>query len=496
MLVTAFSSATEYPLVSDNLSIENGSKYMGVYLNSDEASSLTESQLQFFRNTGIRVIQIPVNAPASISELTGASHFRWIIEYQNPFYFHDYKSATDSLIISEFRQSVGSRYTNSNLPLIAINLFQYPFERDNATTTFMTQLAGIAREYTNVPLFYVSGAKNDRVPIVSGFSFSSHAANVNGQLSITGFYHFYPDYNSDYASLSALKNLLEVSASAQYQSVILMPAKWLLSISERHSFLQTTITEFTNSGEVIIPLPADNDTVPPTNWAVIMLMIVLGSYIVHYRYQPVYKKSISRYFTNHKFFVDDILEYRTRSFWPGITLLTQHAFLSGLVAYLASMIFFSSTGLQTLFYHLPLLTLFGTSSFSFFIWGFLTASILQGFSVLWIFILNKKLKAVVQAIHLYCWPLHVNLFVVVLMVSIYSATPDSGFLRLLIFLFPTVWFISFNVAAIDAAKALRGTNIVYLLLTVGIHVIMISALIFYLFYTPLIYKLVSLAVML
>ena len=496
MLVTPFSTASEYPVVSDSLSIENGSKYLGVYLNSDEASSLTESQLQSFRNTGIRVIQIPVSAPASISELAGASNFRWIIEYQNPFYFHDYISATDSLIISDFRQSVGSRYSNSNLPLIAVNLFQYPFETDNSSTTFMTQLAGIAREYTDVPIFYVSGAKNERVPIVSGFSFSSHAADVNDHPSGSGFYHFYPDYNSDYASLSALKVLMEVSAATQVQSVILMPANWLLLTTERHPFLQTTITEFTNSGEVIFPLPADDDTTPPTNWAVILLMIVLGSYIVHFRYQPVYKKSISRYFTNHKFFVDDILEYRTRSFWPGIILLTQHAFLCGLVTYLASMIFFSGTGLQALFYHLPFLTLFGTSSFSFFIWGFLTASVLQIISVLWIFILNKKLKAVVQAIHLYCWPLHLNLLVVVLMVSIYSATPDSGLLRLLIFIFPAVWFISYNVAAIDAAKALRGASIVYLILTVGIHVLLISALIFYLFYTPLIYKLISLAVML
>jgi hypothetical protein len=194
--------------------------------------------------------------------------------------------------------------------------------------------------------------------------------------------------------------------------------------------------------------------------------------------------------------VDDILEYRTRSFWPGVILLTQHAFLCGLVAYLASMIFFSGTGLQSLFYHLPFLTLFGTSAFSFFIWGFLSASVLQILSVLWIFILNKKLKAVVQAIHLYCWPLHVNLIVVVLMVSIYSASPDSGLLSFLILLFPIVWFISFNVAAIDAAKALRGASIIYLILTVGIHVILISAFILYLIFTPLLYKSISLALML
>lgn len=496
MLITAFSTASEYPAVSDSLSIDNGSKYLGVYLNADEASALTESQLQTFRSTGIRVIQIPDNAPASISELNSAFGFSWIIEHRNPFYFHDSRSDTDSLIISDFHQTARSRYSNSTLPLIAINLFQYPFETDNSSTTFMTQLAGIAREYTDVPLFYVSGADTERVPLVSGFSFSSHAVHVDDHPSGSGFYHFYPDYNSDYASLSSLKNLMEVSVAAQYQSVILIPANWLLLTTEKHPFLKNTFTEFTNSGEVIFPLPADSDTTPATNWSVILLMIVLGSYIIHYRYQPVYKKSISRYFTNHKFFVDDILEYRTRSFWPGMILLTQHAFLCGLVFYLISMIFFSATGLQALFHHLPVLALFGTSPFSFFIWGFLTASALQAISVLWIFILNKKLKAVVQAIHLYCWPLHINLIVVMLIVSVYSASPDSAFLPLLILLFPTVWFVSFNVAAIDAAKALRGTSIFYLLFTVGIHVFLISTLIFFLFYTPLIYKSVSLAMML
>jgi hypothetical protein len=496
MLITAFSSATEYPAVSDSLSLENGSKFLGVYLNADEASALTESKLQSFRSSGIRVIQIPDHAPASISELIGASGFRWIIEHQNPFYFHDYRSDADSLLIAEFHQNARARYTNTTLPLIAVNLFQYPYETDNASAAFMSRMAGIVREHIDVPLFYVSGIENERVPVVAGFNFTSHAAGVNDQPEGSGFYHFYPDYNSDFASLSALKNLMEVTTASQGQSVILIPADWLLTITEKHPFLRSTFPEYSSTGQVIFPLPADSSATPSINWSVILLMIVLGSYIVHYRYQPVYKRSISRYFTNHKFFVDDILEYRTRSFWPGFILLTQHAFLCGITAYLASKYFFSDAGLQALFHHLPLLALFVASSFSFFIWGFLISIVLQAVSVVWIFILNKKLKALVQAIHLYCWPLHLNLLVVMLMVSIYSANPDSGLLPILILLFPVIWFFSFNVAAIDAAKALRGSGIFYLILTVGIHVLLISALLFFLFYTPLIYKSVYLAALL
>ncbi|MEX2457092.1 MAG: hypothetical protein WD381_07240, partial [Balneolaceae bacterium] len=266
-------------------------------------------------------------------------------------------------------------------------------------------------------------------------------------------------------------------------SLIILPAEWLLNKLEENPDFQFIIQKYLNGEQVTIPLPNQSADNPGVNWSVLLLFLIWISFVLHYKYQPVYSQSAARYFTNHTFFVTDIMENRLRNPLPGIYLLLQHALITGLFFYVSAQVLFSENGLQILAHHFPSIIWLESVLGSFFLIGIILALILQSVSILWIYLLNNKLRYFSQVINLYSWPLHINLFSVTLLVMFNQVGFGEKWIMALGIIFGLVWFFSFNIAAIDGAKFLDKYRILYLLATVGLHVLIVVIIIWFVLFS-------------
>ena len=268
------------------------------------------------------------------------------------------------------------------------------------------------------------------------------------------------------------------------ESITILPARWFFNQVEQRSDLRYLIRDFTSGNNITFPLPQQPEPPPFINWSVILLLLIWGSYALHFRYQPIYSQSMTRYFSNHMFFVDDVMENRLRNVLPGFILLIQHALLTGLFVFACVEVLVSSLGLDVIRNYFPSLMFLESTTLSLFLSAVIVAVVLQTVSVIWIYVTNKKLTSFSQILNLYSWPLHLNLIVVTFLVVFNSVGFDEIWTLILITVFILIWFFSFNIAAIDSSKYLEKGRYLFLLGTVGIHVCIVIGILVYLLYSP------------
>lgn len=391
----------------------------------------------------------------------------------------------DSLYLRQDQELILNYYLQPDLRIAAVGLFAWPDDRSPETVRLMNRHAESLRSLftQELPLYYHS-AWEEAPPLPSAFSFRS-VRNPGTDQPSGGFppvVHFDPG-ERDTRSLNGLKQILEHSLGAR-QSIILLPWPWLRKQLEQFPPLNETLKTYTQKGEVIFPLPYQQEETPTIGWIPLLFLLLLGSYLLHYRYNPSYGNSLFRYFLIHRYFVENTVEYRFRSFLTGGVLFIQHLLLTGILFHIFSTAGLSSLGRQALKAHFPVLSPFFNSPEGFFLLGFLVALLLQSLSVIWIHFFNRQTR-LSQTLALYCWPLHLNLLNVLAVVVLYQSGRSSAGVVLFTLLFLGIWFFAFTIASIDLSRLLKRYKTLYLLGTAGAHTLLMMLLLLLLFlYAP------------
>lgn len=368
--------------------------------------------------------------------------------------------------------------------IVAASLLRYPYEGFPNFLNTAQSLADSLDHVLTVPLYYQSaGLQANSLP--RGFNFISERMYA-GKPHQAGHsvVHFVPsdDLRESFIVLNQTMNRLQ----GFNESILIIPAPWFFAQLESRGELRYLFQDYSEGQQVTLPLPAQSQSPPAINWSIILLMLILGSFAVHLRYQPMYAPSVIRYFTNHSFYVADVYEHRLRNVMPGFYLVIQHAFITGLFVLVCAEIYISSQGLAVLAHHFPGLMVFGGNIYSLFAAGLIIAVIVQAVSLLWIYFTNRELTAFSQVLNLYCWPLHLNFIAVTLLVVLHQVGINEIITAILSALFILIWFFSFNIAVIDSAKFLTAglSKVIFITLTAGIHLILVLGIIYYAIYTP------------
>lgn len=378
-------------------------------------------------------------------------------------------------LISDFRRQTDDR-------VVAVSLFRYPFETYNGFPSYASALIDSIETITEGPFFYHSALPNSGV-IPEGFNFLSKRVAPGSRLpAISPMVHLVPSVNS-YQTYQTLNQVLD-SLHSLDESVLVIPARWFFSQLNDRPELRYLVEDYLDGQAVTLPLPEQPEPDPFMNWSVILLLLIWGSYALHLRYQPIYSQSMARYFSNHSFFVNDVMENRLRNVLPGTILLIQHALLTGLFVFACVEVLVSSHGLQVLNYYFQPIMFSESILLSLFVSSVIATAVLQLISVLWIYVLNKKLTSFSQVLNLYSWPLHLNLIVVTFLVVFNRVGFDEIWMLILGAVFLLIWFFSFNIAAIDSSKFLENGRTIFLLATLGIHVLLIIGIFVYVFFSP------------
>ena len=107
------------------------------------------------------------------------------------------------------------------------------------------------------------------------------------------------------------------------QVVLLIPYDWLRDASKRLPDLISYFSESLFHTDVPMVNVQPDHSSKQSNWQLLFLLLLAGSFVAHYRLIPSYGLSFSRYFLNHPFFVTDVSEQHIRDILPGLILIVQ-----------------------------------------------------------------------------------------------------------------------------------------------------------------------------
>jgi hypothetical protein len=222
-----------------------------------------------------------------------------------------------------------------------------------------------------------------------------------------------------------------------------------LENAELQSFFQQRLSD---PGHIVEQLQAKTAPASTGNWATVLLLLIWISYAGHYAYEPTYRKSIARFFFNHSFFANDVLNRHERIGLSSLVVIIQSCLLVGLALEFYSSYFLTEAARQVL------------SSNHFFFkvvnlipWGyFLLGSVFCGINILlgltWLRFALPEVRFMYQVTPLYSWFYH-TLFIIVPIWVVAMKFPGLNILVLLSAFFTIlVLFGAFVVVASDAAK--------------------------------------------
>jgi hypothetical protein len=440
----------------------------------------SESELDEARISGIDLLNI-----SSGSQIGNLPIENFYILFDADLSFmtvHRLQTETHALIeqASNHLRVISGQYPNR---IAAVNLFRYPADQEDGFLSASSAIGDSLQQLIEIPFYYQS-AYSVTESIPSGFNFVSNRIMTGEPLPETQsqVVLFEPGERVS-ESLQVLQHIL--NRTLEYEdSIVIIPAEWFFSVIEKQPDLTIIFSAYSEGGAVQFPLPDEKEAFPEFNWSIFLLLLIWGGFLIHYKYQPLFFSVTIRYFFNHTFYVADVMHGRFRTISAGLILMGHHAIITGLFLFTVGDFALSNTGLEVLSAYFPALVISGFERISLFVLGVTTSLLVKIISLLWIYLLNKQIKTFSQAVNLYSWPFAVNLITISLLVYMVLTDVNANLILAVSVLFLLVWFISYNSAAIAGARYLEKRRFLNVLLTVGLHFIIITAIILFVLFTP------------
>ena len=406
---------------------------------------------------GIQTVEL--NHPISNDLIDNLSAYPiQILVRSNISYITRFEISESDVIRSQLSPFILEYSVKQNIVGIGIASYSDSFN-EKILVTLRNQLP----DSSQIRLYQVNTSLDTQLPTV----INSKSIYLNGFVNQILFEAPFNDHD-----ISIFKKTLSLNPS-----LVLMDWYWFSDATKSIPYFTDTILTANQSTDILLSdnFAASNKSM--VDWPIIILVLLWFSVGIHIISNPTYRPLIFRYFTFHRFFVDDIMRYRERSAASGITIFVQHAFFSGLVLYILSVFFISNKGLDALFFHFPLMAIIGQNYASIFMLSFLISVIFSLFSVIWLYLPSNSMKHFSQIVNLYSWVFHLDFIIVSVMIIILITQGSKAVLLLMGGVHFLLWIIAYVVAAYDSSKYLMKGKVKYLLNTIGIFLILVSTLI-------------------
>lgn len=449
-------------------------------------------QLRLSQEAGITLLEVSDTSPLSHADVQSFS-----LLYNLGIRYTTISSLKANVysIIDESITNYQEFSSEVDFNIVAVNLFFFP---DDFNIEFVNIASSVADSVGNAiqkPLYYQS-SQYKNLPFPENFSFVSEYFQTEKNIFqnlFTPATRFVPSDNY-LESIKALETLLINSLSLE-ETVIIIPAEWFFDALEKQPVLTSVFSDYASGHSIAFPYPAVENPSPDPNWEVIFLLLILTGLIAQHKYQPVSIQYVNRYFFNNSFFVTDIMEGRLRNITPALLFLGVHCIINGLFIFTLLELFISHNGFSVLsHYSDPFLPL----TLQPVIIGFFSAIIallIHSISVLWLFLLNKKMNQLNKVLNLYTWPFILHLLCTVVLVVLNQITHPNIIAYIIIALYLLTWFLGFGITAVNGARFLDKNRVLNLLLTIGIYGLISIGIVTFLILSPQLIDIIKLAVL-
>jgi len=464
--------------ISSSIAVQ-AQRTIGVDWQMPENPQQAVQQLEKFDSLGISIIKLTPPLPPDVWNMINKLNLSVYGDLNITYPISQTFANPDSAFINAIRTQSSAFLRQESVE--AIGLFSYgAIQQKQFGTTmkpFIQELksSGIDSIYATLSTFQAVPKEISSIDFfvkdisVSPKNISDLSVADNVKI---GAYQYHPSASLQ-KYITPFKRFLDVTATNP-QKPLFINGKWLLSTIEMHPSFTTTIQSLTSEADPIFVTP--QESLPNSQQSpipIILLLMVWASVAWHYNSSPLYRKSLFRYFSAHKFFIDDIFQRHIRSASPATILIVQNTALvaAALFAYISSTV--NPLGLEALFHHLPVLGIFGESISSLTLGIALLSLLLAFLSTIWLYISHKKITSLTQIATIYAWPLHLNLIAATVLIVIFASGGPTWLLSLTGMIVLLVQLLSFVVASFDTARFVPSHTLLYLLVTSGLYLIMI-----------------------
>jgi len=457
---------------------------LGVQWQVPNNTQTAKAELKQFEKLGITILQIDAPLSPALWQAADSLDFDVWGELGIRFPTATTFGSPDSALVAQIQNRASAYLSQPSVD--AMGLFSFGATGESS---FWEQLAPIAsqiRANRSVRLYHSGYSPAVSDTIVSNFLiYNTHvtAATVDSiSIPITqkvGGYLYAPSTAlSSY--LYPLNQFIDKTALAP-DIPILVQSDWLLVTLERHPQVADLLQDLAAESNPAFALPEEDLPKPQSSTLpIIVLLVVWGSIAFHYHSSPIYRKSIFRYFSAHKFFVNDIFQRHIRSPLPAIFIILQTALLTAASVFAAFSVAISETGLEALFFHFPILTIWGNSVFALFIWAISISLLLSLVSILWLYLSHKSIKSLTQIATIYAWPLQLTFLLSTITITLFASGAANYWIISGGILTVLVNILSFVIAAGDLNRFSRSTisfllktTVLYAFLWIGVATVIL-----------------------
>ncbi|SMO76850.1 hypothetical protein [Fodinibius sediminis] len=445
---------------------------------SDEAQAV--QQLETFRKMGITVLEVQKLPSGRLWDEISQHNFTVYGDLNIRFPTAHTLARADSSFYSEINRKVDAFVGHPAVK--ALKLFSYGAVHDEDFNRAADSLFSSIGPLENTEMYY-SGSRASPDPDlpVDFFMLDLHVSPQNvDALPISSSpdpsgYYYHPSPELAHL-LTPLKQLFQVT-STHPGDILFLDSRWLLTMTEHHPRLPATLKSQASGEDSIFPTP--NEPRPDQHSSplpIIVLLLGWGILAIHYNMSPIYRKSLFRYFTGHKFFLNDIFHQHIRSPFPALLITTQNALFVAAALFILSRNLWSITGIRGLLHYYPNLLFISGSRYDIFIIA-LGGTLLYSLAcTLWLYLSHQSLRSITQVLTLFAWPLQLNIILGTIVIALYVSGGNATTMASLSAAMLTICLLSFIITARDAAHHLMGKRMRYLGLTIGLYLIAISAL--------------------
>ncbi len=427
---------------------------LGIYWESTPDTNTISEQLAEYEQLGISFIEIHHPANKSVLDSISAYPFNVLIRFDQQFLLAEDIKNNKEQFVQDYQRLILEYAEFENV--VAYGLYSFSQSFDVGFVEEFNSVKDVLKSITNREFYEITSSNFNALD----FSITQVESDSIPENSSS----FLLNKNYSRNDLHLVSEIFE-----EQPALFFLEGNWLDQATSDYPGLRESLIDYKTSGSFILPLPLETPAGSAFNWPVLVFVLIWISLGVHIRVSGTYGPLIFRYFTGHRFFVDDVMRYRERSLVSGLFLLFQHAAFTGLVAYILARLLISEKGLEALYYYLPQIAIFGQNYFSVFVIGMLLSVLFQLIGLMWLYLPSKSMTHFSQALNLYTWIFHVD-FVLVSIMLIQILTGGSGTLILILgVLFFVNWLIGFLLTSFDSSKYLIPKRPTYILYTFGLH---------------------------
>lgn len=209
------------------------------------------------------------------------------------------------------------------------------------------------------------------------------------------------------------------------------------------------------------------------NVPLLMLLVFWIVFGLYYRINPMYRKSVIRFFANYHFFVIDVLERRIRLPVEAIVTIVLTSLLGGIMGYSVASLALDEVARQAMALYLPLFPAQWSSLFAWFWYVFVFSLLVQMLLTGWITLANYRHGQFLQIATLYSWPQHLNIIHVTVGIRLLHSFPSGILASIMVLLYFGIVLGTFFVTAYNMRR-IQHTSALYMATTYALFVVVLT----------------------